>query len=235
MKKVLKWIASVLGGLVFLVIVVALIGVVLGNSHLLRTYKIQAEAIIILSDAASIAQGKHIVNSVCTGCHGNDLSGGVAVFNAPPLGHIESANLTPGQGGKGGTYTDANWVLSIRHGIDEEGKSVLIMPSPMFYYFNDQNLADIIAYLKTVPPVDKEVPEHTLTSFGKILMGLGQLNGLISAENIDQTGPRPAVVQPGVSVAYGDYIVKTSDCRGCHRPDLAGAKNNDPKGSLFPT
>jgi cytochrome c5 len=132
-----------LGGRVFLVIVVALIGIVLGNSRLLRTYKIQAEAIIIPSDASSIAQGKHIVNSVCTGCHGNDLSGGVAVFDAPPLGHIESANLTPGQGGKGGTYTDANWVLSIRHGIDEEGKSVLIMPSPMFYYFNDQDLAAI--------------------------------------------------------------------------------------------
>jgi len=64
MKKVLKWIAIVLGGLVFLVIVVALIGIVLGNSRLLRTYKIQAEAIIIPSDAASIAQGKHIVNSV---------------------------------------------------------------------------------------------------------------------------------------------------------------------------
>jgi len=78
----------------------------------------------------------------------NDLPGEVEIFDAPPLGHIESANLTPGQGGKGGTYTDANWVLSICHGIDKEGKSVLIMSSPMFYYFNDQGLADIIAYLK---------------------------------------------------------------------------------------
>jgi len=78
------------------------------------------------------------------------------------------------------------------------------------------------------------VPEHTFTSFGKILMGLGQLNGLISAENIDQTGPRPALVQPGVNVAYGDYIVKTRDCRGYHGPDLASAKNNDPKGPFVP-
>jgi hypothetical protein len=66
--------------------------------------------------------------------------------------------------------------------FDPEGRGLIIMPSGHFYYFSDRDLGDIIAYLKSIPPVDREWPEPEFSALGKILIGAGILGNVIEAE-----------------------------------------------------
>jgi cytochrome c553 len=143
MKKVIKWIVLVSGSLIFLTAVIALTGNILANGWLLYTYKVQAETISATSNAVWLPQGKHTVNSICTGCHGINASSIQVLTNPSLLGRIQSVNLNHV---KGSTSSDVHWILNIPRSIDSEEKSVLVMPSLLFYYFKDRILPNIIAY-----------------------------------------------------------------------------------------
>jgi hypothetical protein len=49
---------------------------------------------------------------------------------------------------------------------------------PATSHLSDEELADIIAYLKTIPPVDHETNGHQITPIGKIMLSAGQLGNL---------------------------------------------------------
>ena len=68
-----------------------------------------------------------------------------------------SANITPG--GRVAQWSDAELAKAIREGIRPDG-SVIGPPMPfaLYRYISDSDLAAIVAYLRTVPPVDNEVP-----------------------------------------------------------------------------
>lgn len=234
MKKPFKWFGIMLGALLGLVIVVAVILYASTAMRLNKTYAIQPETITIPKDAATLERGKRLAAMYCAGCHGDDY-GGTAFFNTPALGTINALNLTPGRGGAGSEFSDANWVLAVRHGINPEGKPLLIMPSADFYNLSDPDLGAILAYLKSVPPVEKEWPEYKLTPMGQILMGIGAFGDAIPAEVIDHTGPRPAAPAEGATVAYGGYLVKTMGCATCHGKELAGGKDPDPASPPAPS
>ncbi|MEZ4658159.1 MAG: hypothetical protein R2911_11345 [Caldilineaceae bacterium] len=75
------------------------------------------KAVEVPTDAAAIVTGQRLAAiSSCIECHGADLSGTVFVDEAP-IGYIPAPNLTSGQGGIGGIYTDADWEGAIRHGV----------------------------------------------------------------------------------------------------------------------
>ena len=233
MRKILKWIGIVVGVLVGLIILAAVGLYASTGMRLNKTYNIQPEALTIPTDAAALERGKRLAAIYCTGCHGDDLSG-TAFFNDPAIGTINAPNLTPGKGGAGSEFTDANWVLALRHGINPEGKPLLIMPSADLYYLSDQDLGAIIAYVKSLPPVDKEWGEYKVTPMARILLGIGAFGDAISAEVIDHTGPRPVAPAAGVTVAYGDYLVKTFGCATCHSKDLSGGKDPNPAAPPAP-
>lgn len=221
MPKIVKWILVVLGGLVGL-LVLAVIGLyVVSEMRFNKTYTIAPEAITIPTDAAAIEHGKHLATAIgkCVDCHGPDLAGTVFI-DAPP-GKLIAANLTAGKGGIGGKFSDADWVRAIRHGVDPDGKPLLFMPAQEFYYFNDKDLGDLIAYVKSVSPVDHEQPESEVRPLGRVLFLAGQLD-LVPAELIDHTGPRPAAPEPAVNVQYGEYLAAVGGCHGCHGPGLSG-------------
>jgi mono/diheme cytochrome c family protein len=225
MRKFFKWLGIILGSLVGLILLAAL-GLYLNSSiRLNKTYTVQAETIAIPTDAASIERGKQWVESgACKYCHGSDLSG-TAFLDDPMLGKIPARNLTPGKGGAGSELTDSDWVRAIRYGINPEDQALIIMPSSNFYYFSDSDLGDIIAYLKTLPPVDKEWSEPEFTPFGKILVSTGALGKVIEAENIPYSAVRPSAPTESVTAAYGEYLIEVNGCRICHGEDLAGVKN----------
>ena len=50
------------------------------------------------------------------------------------MGRIYSANLTRGKGGIGSSYTDADYVRAIRHGVGRNGRPLLTMPTDALYY-----------------------------------------------------------------------------------------------------
>lgn len=233
MKKALKWIGMVLGALVGLVIVVAVALYVSTTVRLNKTYNVQAEAVRLPTDCASLERGKRLAEIYCTGCHGDNLSG-TAFFNDPSLGTIHAPNLTAGTGGAGGEFNDANWVLALRHGINPETKPLLIMPSKELYYLSDDDLGAIIAYVKSVPPVDKEWGEYELTPMARILVSAGAFGDILSAETIDHPGPRPTAPEVGVTKAYGEYLVKTFGCATCHGKTLSGGTDPNPAAPPAP-
>ena len=107
---------------------------------------------------------------------------------------------------------------AIRHGVSSDGKALVIMPSQSFNELSDDDLGAMIAYLKTVPPVDTDRPETSLGPLGRVLPLLDK--SLIPASIIDHDAPRPAAPVAGVTAEYGKYL--TVVCTACHAKDLAG-------------
>lgn len=227
MKVVFKWIGIVLGSLVGLIIVAGLVLFLIGNARLNKVYSFEPSNLTIPTDEASIANGKHRVESLCAGCHGPDLSGVDGWFNAPPIGMIDSANLTSGEGGASQEFTsDEDWVRAIRHGIDSQGKPLFMPAVSSTAYLSDEDLASIIAYIKSVPPVDHKVKERYFTPMARILLAVGVL-GKLPAEEVSHD-IHVSAPERGVSAEYGEYLVNTHDCRVCHGPDLNGGPFPDP-------
>lgn len=232
MKKVFKWIGIVLGSLVGLILVLAAVFFLLGNSRLNKTYNFPADNIAVPTDAESIARGEHLTKMLCSGCHGADLSGVSNWFPPGPFGSMDSPNLTSGNGGVGQEYiSDEEYVLAIRHGVDPEGKPIFMPAVVGFSFMSDEDLGAIIAYLKTVPPVDQERNGRNFSALAKIMMGAG-LFGKLPVEAVSHTANVTAPVA-GATVEYGQYLVAIGDCISCHGADLAGGPFPDPSISIL--
>jgi len=227
-KKILRWIGFGLGGLI--IVAAVLVGVLYtrGNARLTKKYDIQTESLVIPANAESVELGKHWASALCMDCHGEDLAG-EALVDDQTVGFVPAPNLTAGEGGAGGEFTDADWVRALRHGVDPEGRALIGMPSMNYYYMNDQDLGALIAYIKTVPPVDHDMGEPTLSFMGKVLLAAGGFgNNILPAEVIDHTGMRPDVIEPGTNVQYGSYLVRLGGCRDCHSENLTGGNSPEP-------
>jgi mono/diheme cytochrome c family protein len=218
--------------LLLLIVGIFFILVLKGNASLTRTYDVPADQLTIPTDSASIARGEHWVKAECIGCHGDNLSGGP--FFEAPFATIDAKNLTSGEGGAGSEFKDADWIRALRHGVNPEHGSLMIMPASDFTYFSDTDLADIIAYVKSVPPVDKVTREPYFNLLGKAMVGAGMFGkGVMVAQVINHT-TRPSYPAVGVTAEYGDYLVNVSGCHVCHGPTMAGGKSPDPSAKNAP-
>jgi len=162
---------------------------------------------------------------LCEHCHGPGLGGQVLEDNLM-FGRLVATNLTSGVGGVGADYTDADWVRAVRHGIGTDGKSLVAMPSDVFYNFSDDDLGLIIAYLKSLPPVDNKLPETRLGPLGRVYLLQDPI--ILPAGVIDHDRPRPPEPPPGVTVERGEYMAFI--CRACHGDDLSGGTSRAPAG-----
>lgn len=225
--KMLKWIGIGLVGVIVVLLVAAGALLLRSQSRFNQTYSVPAEVVAIPTDAASLERGKHLTAMLCSGCHGENLAG-TEFFNDPGLGRIHALNLTRGADGIGATYSDADFVRVLRHGVRPNGTSIFAMPSKDFHHLSDQDLGSIIAYLKTAPPVDQSWEPKQFTLFGNMLMGLGVFDNMMMADLIDHTGPRPTAPAIGVTKEYGGYLVQLNGCRQCHGQQLSGGKVDDP-------
>jgi len=229
MKKFFKWLGIVIGLLVVVVVILLAVFYFNGNAAVSRSYDIPAENIPIPADAASLARGKHFVQAICTGCHTADLSGQLLID--APFAKIYSANLTSGKGGAGSEFTDADFIRALRHGVDNQGRALVVMPAQVFWNSSDADLADIVAYLKTVPPVDKEHPDPQINPVGKIMFGAGMFGPDIVPAAVIAHDQRPPSIPIGVTSQYGQYLVNVTGCRDCHGDQLSGGKSTKP-GSI---
>jgi mono/diheme cytochrome c family protein len=233
MLKVLKWIGIVLGSLIGLVLLVALGLYVKARSEFNRTYNVEVPQISIPSDAAATERGQHLATVLCFECHGDDLGGQVPFADLGPIGTIDTPNLTKGQGGLGAQLTDEDFVRILTHGVKPNGKSVFIMPSTDFQYMSDQDLGDIIAYVRSLPPVDRTTAVK-FTFMGNVMYGAGMFGNLLRASRIDHADRPPTPPAPGVTPEYGSYLVQINSCRDCHGLELSGGKSAEPGAPLAP-
>jgi len=228
MRRVLIWIGIFLGSIVGLLVVVVAALAIIGGSKLNKQYDVEPAPVAISDETAVIQRGQYLVSASCAGCHGDNLEGKPFVDD-PALGRIPAPNLTAGEGGAGAGFKDADFVRAIRHGIDNEGKPLAIMPSRAYWHFSNEDLGAIIAYVKSMPPVDNEIGEKDVGLMGRLLIGAGALD-ILAAESIDHTGPRPTAQTQTINAPYGEYLANTGDCRSCHGPDLTGAPSAEPGG-----
>ncbi len=223
MKKLFQWTGILLGGLFVLLVLTGLVIYPTGLQKLSQTYpNIAVETVDVPTDADAVARGKHIATIwACTRCHGEDLSGWVITKDpiqrtVPLMATIPASNLTSGKGGIAASYTDTDWVRAIRHGIMPDGG----VEALMFDYstMSDQDLGDLIAYLKQVPPVDTNYPQ---IRYGPIVPVISNIELFTpAAERIDHNAPRAAVAIQGATVEYGEYL--SAVCTACHG-DLIGS------------
>jgi mono/diheme cytochrome c family protein len=220
MKKIFKWIGTSVAVLVGLILIALAVIFFKTEARLNHVYAPPVDALRIPDDTASIANGKHIFQyRGCQACHGEQLQGQVYLEN-PAIGKVIAGNLTRGEGGYGASFTDADWVRAIRYGVRPDGTPLLFMPATEFYYLSDSDLADVIAYVKSVPPADHVQPRSSLSLAGRTVMTLVPALTFIPVEMIPMDGPRPVAPQAGVTKAYGEYL--TISCKVCHGLTMSG-------------
>ncbi|MBL9060609.1 MAG: cytochrome C [Mangrovicoccus sp.] len=158
-------------------------------------------------------RGEYLVQGPmgCGNCHtpmgpegpmaGMDLAGTLIVDEAGMKAY--AANITPGA--RVAQWSDAELAKAIREGIRPDG-SVIGPPMPIGLYRNisDNDLAAIVAYLRTVAAVDNEVPPSVYPfplppSYGPPVEAV-------------------ADIPPGDTVEYGQYIAQIAHCMECHTP-----------------
>lgn len=175
-----------------------------------------------------LARGEYLVMNVadCMGCHGehdwkahdapvlpNTLGAGqdMTILKGFP-GKVYAPNITPDPETGAGSWSDDQLARAIREGVSHDGRALFpFMPYPDFRIMSDEDLASIIVYLRSLPPVRKQVPTTDLIFPVKYLI-----------RNV----PRPLdapVPEPNVSTPEkrGKYLVTIAGCADCHTPQDA--------------
>jgi cytochrome c1 len=220
MRGILKWIGIVLGGLVVLIAIAGVSIYFASEARLNATFDVPEESMSFYNNDEAVALGEHLaVIRGCTDCHSEDLGGKVMIAD-PMLGMVYASNLTAGAGGIGESYSDESLARAIRHGVGADDNGLLVMPSEEFFIFSDEDVNALVAYIRSLPAVDREPEETKLSLLGRALFMAGQLPPL-SAEVIDHNATRPAAPQVAADADYGEYLAIT--CTGCHGKDFAGA------------
>lgn len=186
-----------------------------------RRLGLTPESARLLARDRALERGRHLVESryPCTGCHGQDLGGGVMIDD-PAIGRVLGPNLTRGKGSRTAEFRPADWDRAVRHGILRDGRPSL-MPSLDFQRMSDHELSDLVVLVQSLPPVDKDVPRVALGPVGKGLVATGKF--VLSADVIAAHGDAPHPVNPpesAVTVEFGRHLA--APCMGCHGQNLAG-------------
>lgn len=220
MRKLLKITIWALASITLLAAIAATSIYFLSNSRLHRTYRINTNPVAISNEPAAIERGQHIAKTRgCVDCHGADFAGTKVVENGA-IGRLYGSNITRGKGGLAPNFSDEDWVRAIRHGVGSDGHPLFLMPSQEFSHFSDEDLGALIAYMKTVPPVDRARVPVTLGPVGRVLVVTGKFP--IAAEVIDHANLKPTSIASARTVEYGRYLAV--GCVGCHGPNYSGGR-----------
>ena len=223
MPRLLRHLLWVALGLLVLLASAATYAYVASARMLGTTYQTGPTGMIVPSDAASVARGEHLVQAIgaCRECHDADL-GGKVYADMGAIGIVAGRNLTRGRGGIGATFTDADWIRAIRFGVRLDGTTLIAMPSEVYTKMSDEDLGAIIAYLKQLPPVDRELPDTHFRLLGRALLATGKLDILTAPKTFHENTERTVVA--GATPEYGRYLADVSGCHGCHGRGLSGGR-----------
>lgn len=219
---------------IVLLIVVALVAI--GVSWLLLRKPAQrpASAQKIEATPERLARGEYLAHhvSICFDCHservlayglpfkpGREGVGGFvwdARIGFP--GTLAAANITPDPETGIGKWTDGEIIRAIREGVDRKGDALFpIMPYSHFNKMSDEDVASVVAYLRTLKPQRYTKPKKALNPPLNI---------------IEKFIPKPldapiATPSRANTVAYGEYLSRIAACHECHTP-------KDDKGNPIP-
>jgi mono/diheme cytochrome c family protein len=75
-----------------------------------------------------------------------------------PWGIVYGGNITPHEVTGIGEWTDEEITRVIREGVRTDGRRLVLMPWEDYAVITDDDLAGVIAYLRSIPAVDNEIP-----------------------------------------------------------------------------
>jgi mono/diheme cytochrome c family protein len=192
-----------------------------------------------------IARGKYVFGAAAgCGCHTEQkgvLNAGGRRYDGP-FGSVYASNITPDPTTGVGKWTDDQIITAIRNGRRPNGERLIpVHPYTVFNGMAEQDLKDVVVYLRSVPPVNRPTPTKKISvpMFESVFLP-AWLATFASRET-----PPPAA--PTSGVARGEYLTRAvSHCGECHTPRtmtmavdnsrfLAGApKGKGPEGSAVP-
>jgi cytochrome c553/mono/diheme cytochrome c family protein len=197
-----------------------------GTAHLLaqrklnRSIDVQVAPVAFVNDEASLARGKYLFQSRgCSECHGENGAGKLFI-DAPNGMRVWTPNISPGPGSAVAKYSEADWVRTIRHGVKPDKRPILIMPSEDYNRFTDQDVAAIVAYARSLPPVQGETGRMELPLIFKAVYAAGIVPD--APQRIDHTLPPAKAVAEGPTPEHGAYVANM--CKGCHGDRLNGGR-----------
>lgn len=176
------------------------------------------------------ARGKYIFENLaaCVDCHsphdwtkhdnpilpGMEGAGGDFSIMKDLPGHVVAPNLTPDMETGSGTWSDDALARAIREGIGHDGRTLFpFMPYERYRYMPDEDVASVIVYLRSLPPVRNPLPKTEIIFPVKYLMRS-------TPQPITDPVPAPDVSDP---VKRGAFLVTIASCRDCHTPMDKGA------------
>ncbi len=236
MKKLLKVL-----GIVFLVLVIVLVG---GFIYFNSTYpKVEAAPNLKVElTPERIERGKYLANNVssCIDCHstrdwtkfagpatvGTEGKGGERFGKEIGFpGTVYSKNITPANLG---SWTDGEIFRAITSGVDKNGKVMFpIMPYMSYNKMAKEDIYSIIAYLRTLQPIENDIPQSEIDFPLNFIM-----------KTFPQNYSEKSVPDKNNPVEYGKYLVTIGACQDCHTPQESktqlsgGAEFHVPIGTL---
>lgn len=218
MKRILKWIGITLGVVIGIVLVAFVAIIVVSNNRLNQTYEVTADYTLASADTADVAEGERIYTIYCSSCHGDDATGD-AFFDDAVFGTLYSKNLTSGQNGIASQYTDEEIAQAIWYGVRPDGSLTVGMPYEFNRGIDTEDMAHLIAYLRSVPSVDTNHPDSSYGPMMRVMHVTGMFP-LVTAEHVDMSLLPPAPVSSDDVLAQGEYL--SVFCTACHGSDFAG-------------
>ncbi len=172
---------------------------------------------------ARVARGEYLftAGAVCIGCHSEwdrSLDGHPAKVGLEGAGRtwadegmpwLTAPNLTPDPETGAGRWTDDMLARAIREGIGHDGRALFpVMPYGQFAAMSDEDVASVVVYLRTLPPVRNPLPK-TVIPFPP-----GPLINSVP-KPITEPVPEPDRSTPERA---GAYLVRMAVCAECHTP-----------------
>ena len=167
------------------------------------------------ASVAQIERGKYVAAmGDCAACHTvpgkPTYAGGYALQT--PFGVIKASNITQDKETGIGGWSLEQFDKAVRHGIGRDGYLYPAMPYTAYSKMTDEDIADLWAYMQTVPAVNQQVVENELPFPFNQRMLLAGWNLLFFKD-------RPFTPIPGVTAVInrGDYLVNgPGHCAACH-------------------
>lgn len=172
------------------------------------------------ADDALAVRGAYLAAAAgCDQCHTDSKNGGTPYAGgrviATAFGPITTPNITPDKATGIGGWSTADFVRAMRWGIAPDGTHyVTAFPFRYFAGLTDTDLADLKAYLDSLPPISQPdiAAPASLALFARARAAIATAMG-------SATGVAPKSPVGDTPAARGAYLVETvGHCGDCHTP-----------------
>lgn len=176
----------------------------------------------IVATPEKIARGRYLAKHVaqCVECHavrdftkyagpvvdGTEGRGGENFGNpGTAVRSLYSPNITPAAIGR---WTDGELIRAVTAGVSKDGEPLFpIMPYPRYAQMSREDVEAIVAYVRTLAPVEYTAPARDLA---------------MPLPLVVRTIPKAPAFRPipprTDRIAYGGYLTNAASCGECHTP-----------------